>query len=72
MVRLDQIGPLEVAEPPRSEPPIVMSPMLPVVLVPFVRSDPQVAAVLDLVFLLPPLLLIGFAYDWGKGILRYD
>jgi putative spermidine/putrescine transport system permease protein len=36
-------------------------PMLPVVLVPFVRSDPQVAAVLDLVFLLPPLLLIGFA-----------
>jgi putative spermidine/putrescine transport system permease protein len=36
-------------------------PMLPVVLVPFVRSDPQVAAVLDLVFLLPPLGLLGLA-----------
>jgi putative spermidine/putrescine transport system permease protein len=36
-------------------------PMLPVVLVPFVRSDRQIAAVLDLVFLAPPLLLVGLA-----------
>lgn len=36
-------------------------PMLPVLLVPFVRSDPQVAAVLDLIVLVPPLLLLGIA-----------
>jgi putative spermidine/putrescine transport system permease protein len=30
-------------------------PMLPLVLVPFVRSDPEIAAVLDLIFLVPPL-----------------
>jgi putative spermidine/putrescine transport system permease protein len=36
-------------------------PMLPVVLIPFVRSDPQIAAVLDLVFLAPPLALIALA-----------
>ncbi|MEX1009401.1 MAG: hypothetical protein WD271_16400 [Acidimicrobiia bacterium] len=33
-------------------------PMLPLVLVPFVRSDPQIAAVLDLVFLVPPLVVL--------------
>ncbi|MEO8696777.1 MAG: hypothetical protein ABI658_24930 [Acidimicrobiales bacterium] len=32
-------------------------PMLPLVLVPFARADPQIAAVLDLVFLIPPLAL---------------
>ena len=36
-------------------------PMLPVVLVPFVSSDRQIAAVLDLLFLAPPLLLVGLA-----------
>ena len=36
-------------------------PMLPVVLVPFVRADPQIAAVLDLVFLAPPLMLVAAA-----------
>lgn len=36
-------------------------PMLPVVLVPFVRSDRQIATVLDLIFLAPPLLLVGLA-----------
>lgn len=36
-------------------------PMLPVVLVPFVRSDRQIAALLDLLFLAPPLLLVGLA-----------
>lgn len=36
-------------------------PMLPVVLVPFVRSDRQIAAVLDLLFLMPPLLVVGLA-----------
>lgn len=36
-------------------------PMLPLVLVPFVRSDPQVAAVLDLIFLAPPLLALALA-----------
>ena len=37
------------------------TPMLPLVLVPFVRSDPQIAAVLDLVYLLPPVMLLGAA-----------
>ncbi|MGD9792297.1 MAG: ABC transporter permease [Acidimicrobiia bacterium] len=36
-------------------------PMLPVVLVPFVRSDAQIAAVLDVVFLLPPLIALSIA-----------
>lgn len=36
-------------------------PMLPLVLVPFVRSDPQIAAVLDLIFLLPPLVALTIA-----------
>ena len=36
-------------------------PMLPVVLVPFARNDHQIAAVLDLVFLTPPLVLVGLA-----------
>lgn len=36
-------------------------PMLPLVLVPFVRSDPQIAAVLDLIFLVPPLLALTIA-----------
>lgn len=36
-------------------------PFLPLVLVPFVRSDPQIAAVLNLVFLLPTLALVGLA-----------
>jgi len=36
-------------------------PMLPVVLVPFVRADPQIAAVLDLIFLAPPLLIVAIA-----------
>ena len=36
-------------------------PMLPLVLVPFVHSDPQIAAVLDLVFLVPPLVVLFFA-----------
>ena len=37
------------------------TPMLPLVLVPFVRSDPQIAAVLDLVFLVPPMILLAAA-----------
>ena len=40
-------------------------PMLPIVLVPFVRSDPQIAAVLDLIFLLPPFLLFASALRAG-------
>ncbi len=36
-------------------------PMLPLVLVPFARSDPQVAAVLSLLFLVPPAALLGIA-----------
>ncbi len=36
-------------------------PLLPLVLVPFVRRDPQVAAVLSLVFLAPPALALGAA-----------
>lgn len=36
-------------------------PMLPLVLVPFVRRDPQVAAVLGLVFLAPPALTLAAA-----------
>ena len=40
-------------------------PMLPLVLVPFVRSDPQIAAVLDLIFLLPPFLLFATALRAG-------
>ena len=40
-------------------------PMLPLVLVPFVRSDPQIAAVLDLIFLLPPFLLFASALRAG-------
>ena len=40
-------------------------PMLPLVLVPFVRSDPQVAAVLDLVFLIPPFVLFASALRAG-------
>jgi len=36
-------------------------PMLPLVLVPFVRRDPQVAAVLSLVFLAPPVLTLAAA-----------
>lgn len=36
-------------------------PFLPLVLVPFVRADPQIAAVLNLVFLLPTLALVGLA-----------
>lgn len=39
-------------------------PMLPVVLVPFVRSDPQVAAALSLVFLAPVALGFGAAARW--------
>lgn len=54
--------------------------MLPLVLVPFVRRDPQVAAVLSLVFLAPPVLTLaaaaraagrGRAHRWaGTGIDR--
>jgi putative spermidine/putrescine transport system permease protein len=36
-------------------------PTLPIVLVPFVGSDPQVAAVLDLIFLVPPLIALTIA-----------
>jgi hypothetical protein len=36
-------------------------PMLPVVLVPFVRADPQIAAVLNLIFLAPPLMIAAIA-----------
>ena len=36
-------------------------PMLPVVLVPYVRADPQIAAVLDLIFLAPPLTIVAIA-----------
>ena len=36
-------------------------PMVPLVLVPFVRSDPQVAAVLSLVFLAPPVFTLAAA-----------
>lgn len=41
------------------------TPMLPLVLVPYVRSDPQVAAVLTLVFLLPPVVALGVASRAG-------
>jgi putative spermidine/putrescine transport system permease protein len=41
------------------------TPMLPLVLVPYVRSDPQVAAVLSLVFLVPPMAALGFAAGIG-------
>lgn len=34
------------------------TPMLPLVLVPYVRSDPQVAATLSLLFLTPPVLIL--------------
>ena len=40
-------------------------PMLPLVLTPFVRSDPQIAAVLDMVFLAPPIVLFGAALFAG-------
>lgn len=40
-------------------------PMLPIALIPFVRSDPQIAAVLDLIFLLPPFLLFASALRAG-------
>lgn len=36
-------------------------PFLPLVLVPFVRADPQIAAVLNLVLLVPTLALVGLA-----------
>ena len=36
------------------------TPMLPLVLVPYVRSDPQVAAVLTIVFLFPPVAALSF------------
>jgi len=36
-------------------------PTLPIVLVPFVGSDPQIAAVLDLIFLVPPLIALTLA-----------
>lgn len=36
-------------------------PTLPLVLVPFVGSDPQIAALLDLVFLVPPLIALTIA-----------
>lgn len=37
------------------------TPMLPLVLVPYVRSDPQVAATLSLLFLVPPVLALAAA-----------
>jgi putative spermidine/putrescine transport system permease protein len=40
------------------------TPMLPLVLVPYVRSDPQVAAALSLLFLAPPVLALAIAGRW--------
>lgn len=37
------------------------TPMLPLVLVPYVRSDPQIAATLSLLFLIPPVLALAAA-----------
>jgi putative spermidine/putrescine transport system permease protein len=37
------------------------TPMLPLLLVPFVGPDPQVAAVLSLVFLAPAMLAVGLS-----------
>ena len=36
-------------------------PMLPLLLVPLVRSDPQVAAVLDIIFIAPPLVALALS-----------
>ena len=36
-------------------------PMLPLLLVPLVRADPQVAAVLDIIFIAPPLLALALS-----------
>lgn len=36
-------------------------PMLPILLVPLVRADPQVAAVLDIILILPPLLALALS-----------
>ncbi len=43
-------------------------PMLPVVALPFARSDPQVAAVLDLVLLVPPLVVLGLRSRWSARL----
>ena len=36
-------------------------PMLPLLLVPFIRSDPQVAAVLDVILIVPPLVALALS-----------
>lgn len=41
-------------------------PMLPVVLLPFVGRDPQVAATLGLVFVAPALIALGASLRWGR------
>jgi hypothetical protein len=41
-------------------------PTVPIVLVPFAQSDPQVAAALSLVFLAPPLLALAAAARAGR------
>lgn len=42
------------------------TPMLPLLLVPFVQHDPQVASTLTLLFLAPPVLALAVAARWGR------
>lgn len=42
------------------------TPMLPLLLVPFVQHDPQVASTLTLLFVAPPLLALTVAARWGR------
>jgi putative spermidine/putrescine transport system permease protein len=42
------------------------TPLLPLVLVPFVQHDPQVASTLALLFLIPPVLALAVAVRWGR------
>jgi putative spermidine/putrescine transport system permease protein len=42
------------------------TPLLPLVLVPFVQNDPQIASTLALLFLGPPVLALTAAVRWGR------
>jgi putative spermidine/putrescine transport system permease protein len=42
------------------------TPLLPLVLVPFIQHDPQVASALALLFLAPPVLALAAAARWGR------
>lgn len=42
------------------------TPMLPLLLVPFVQHDPQVASTLTLLFIAPPVLALAVAARWGR------